>query len=85
MSILDKKKLQEAESPSEFMRIIDQAPDGLIIGKKLKKDGIEIKYEYSEKMKELFEFHGIDIDYEYETLFDTLKDNFGNEDDTEEF
>jgi hypothetical protein len=75
MSILDKEKLAKAESPTEFMRIIHEAPDGMIIGKKLKKNGVEIKYEYSEKMKELFEFHGINIDEEYKSILDDL----GNE------
>ena len=72
MSVLDKKKLSEAETPHEFMRIIQETPEGMIFGRKLKKDGVVLKYEYSEKMKELFEFHGINIEEEYKSIFDAI-------------
>ena len=60
-----KKEINKVKGlPSEEAdKILDKLPDGLLIGKKIVINGIEITYEYTEKHKEILR-HLFDKDVE---------------------
>jgi len=62
-------KAMKEGSEESFLKTLDELPEGLIKGNKVKVGDAEIAYTYSEKAQEVLKWlHGVEIEKEIESL-----------------
>jgi hypothetical protein len=88
MDILEKVKKAFAHKDQEKIHIeLEKIPEGIVYGKKLRRNHVTVAYNYSEKQRAILEvMHGLDIEENTEKFIREsfeLDDDYGDDEETD--